>query len=105
MPLPKYWPKRSTTRKSCCPWRFCRLRSFWWSAFLINILFGVQWLNFSPGGETIVHGNFFSTWLVDIIFIPTLFFAVAVFALGLKRFVADMHANALQEGKTNPREI
>ncbi len=69
--------------------------------FLINVLFGVQWLNFSPAGDTIVHANFFSTWLVDIIFIPTMLFAVIVFALGLKRFVADMHANALLEGKTS----
>jgi quinone-modifying oxidoreductase, subunit QmoC len=73
--------------------------------FLINMLFGVQWLNFAPGGEEIIHGNFFSTWLVDIIFIPTLFFAVAVFALGLRRFVTDMHANALLEGKTTRKEI
>ena len=73
--------------------------------FLVNALFGVQWLNFAPGGDTIVHANFFSTWLVDIIFIPTLFFAVAVFALGLKRFMADMHANAMLEGKTSHDKI
>jgi quinone-modifying oxidoreductase, subunit QmoC len=71
--------------------------------FLINTLFGVNWLNFAPGGDVIVHSHFFSTWLVDIIFIPTFFFGVAVFALGLKRFMADMHANALQEGKTHRR--
>lgn len=73
--------------------------------FLVNVLFGVQWLNFSPAGDTIVHGNFFSTWLVDLIFIPTMLFAVIVFALGLKRFVADMHANALLEGKTNQEKF
>ncbi len=73
--------------------------------FLINTLFGVKWLNFAPGGDLIVHSHFFSTWLVDIIFIPTLFFGVAVFALGLKRFMADMHANALQEGKTRREKI
>ena len=73
--------------------------------FLCNILFGVQWLNFTPGGDTVIHSNFFSTWLVDIIFIPTFFFAIAVFALGLKRFVADMHANALLEGKTTKEKI
>ena len=27
-------------------------------------------LNFSPGGEEIVHANFFSSWLVDMIFVP-----------------------------------
>ncbi|MBR9981759.1 MAG: quinone-interacting membrane-bound oxidoreductase complex subunit QmoC [Desulfatitalea sp.] len=73
--------------------------------FLCNMLFGVQWLNFTPGGDTVIHSNFFSTWLVDIIFIPTFFFAIAVFALGLKRFVADMHANALLEGKTTKEKI
>lgn len=72
---------------------------------LINTLFGVKWLNFSPGGDLIVHSHFFSHWLVDVIFIPTFFFGVAVFALGLKRFIADMHANALQEGKTNREKI
>ena len=73
--------------------------------FLCNVLFGVKWLNFAPGGDAIVHGNFFSTWLVDIIFIPTFLFAVGVFALGLKRFLADIHANAMMEGKTNKEKI
>lgn len=67
--------------------------------------FGVNWLNFSPGGEEIVHAKFFSTWLVDLIFVPTSMWAVAVFALGLKRFITDIHDNALLEGKTDKKDI
>ncbi|MBA2880118.1 quinone-modifying oxidoreductase subunit QmoC [Desulfosalsimonas propionicica] len=65
-------------------------------------------LDFSPGlnkhGE-IAHANFFSTWLVDLVFIPLSIWAVAVFALGLKRFIADIHKNALAEGKTDKETI
>jgi quinone-modifying oxidoreductase subunit QmoC len=65
-------------------------------------------LDFTPAldahGE-IAHHMFFSTWLVDIFMIPASMWAVAVFALGLKRFVADIHANALKEGKTTKQTI
>ncbi len=70
---------------------------------VIGLITGL--LDFTPGGDEIVHGHFFSTWLVDIIMIPTFFAAVGVFALGLKRFVADIHANALAEGKTKKDKI
>jgi quinone-modifying oxidoreductase subunit QmoC len=63
-------------------------------------------LDFTPdfsGG--IAHYKFFSTWLVDMHMLPAAIFAVAVFALGLKRFMADMHQNALQEGKTQKEKI
>ena len=56
-------------------------------------------LDFTPGGDEIEHAKFFSTWLVDLIMIPTFFFAVAVFGLGLKNFISDMHADALANGK------
>ena len=68
-------------------------------------VFGINWLNFSPSGDGIVHAHFFSTWLVDLIMIPTFFGAVAVFVLGLKKFIADIHANALLEGKTDKQKI
>ncbi|MFP4476777.1 MAG: quinone-interacting membrane-bound oxidoreductase complex subunit QmoC [Desulfatibacillaceae bacterium] len=45
------------------------------------------------------HGDFFSTWLVDIIFIPAAIFAVVAFALGLRNFVTDMHASSVREKK------
>jgi quinone-modifying oxidoreductase, subunit QmoC len=63
-------------------------------------------LNFKPdlsGG--IAHYKFFSTWLVDMHMVPAMLFAVTVFALGLKRFVCDIHQNALAEGKTDKQTI
>ncbi len=63
-------------------------------------------LNFRPdlsGG--IAHYKFFSTWLVDMHFVPAAIFAVAVFAMGLKRFIADIHQNALEEGKTDKQTV
>ena len=63
-------------------------------------------LNFKPdlsGG--IAHYKFFSTWLVDMHMVPAMLFAVTVFALGLKRFVCDIHQNALAEGKTDKPTI
>ncbi len=75
---------------------------------LVLKMFGVHWLNFSPGldehGE-IAHHLFFSSWLVDIIFVPLAAWVVFVFALGLKRFIADMHENAVKEGKTQKQTI
>ncbi len=72
---------------------------------LVLKLFGVNWLNFAPGGDEIVHAHFFSTWLVDMMMIPASLWAVAVFGLGLKRFLADVHANALAEDKTDKASI
>jgi len=62
-------------------------------------------LDFTPDGTEIVQGHFISTWLVDMIMIPTFFWAIAVFALGLKRFLSDMHANAVLTGKTEKKEL
>jgi quinone-modifying oxidoreductase subunit QmoC len=66
---------------------------------------GIHWLNFNPGGDMIVHANFFSSWLVDLTMIPTFLAAVAIFALGLKRFLNDIHRNAVSEGKTDKKKI
>jgi len=63
-------------------------------------------LDFTPDlSEGIKHYKFFSTWLVDMHMLPAAIFAVAVFALGLKRFLGDIHQNALVEGKTNKETI
>ncbi len=63
-------------------------------------------LDFTPDmSEGIKHWKFFSTWLVDMTMLPAAIFAAAVFALGLKRFVADIHQNALAEGKTTQEKI
>ncbi|MFO7840506.1 MAG: quinone-interacting membrane-bound oxidoreductase complex subunit QmoC [Desulfosalsimonadaceae bacterium] len=53
----------------------------------------------------IAHHMFFSTWLVDLVFIPLSIWVVVVFALGLKRFIGDIHENALSDGKTRKETI
>jgi len=62
-------------------------------------------LDFTPGGDEIVHAKFFSTWLVDIMMIPAAFWTVIIFALGIKRFLNDIHENAVFEGKTEKKDI
>jgi quinone-modifying oxidoreductase, subunit QmoC len=68
-------------------------------------MFGLGWMNFAPEGDHMWQASYFSNYMVDIIMIPTFFAAIGVFALGLKRFIADIHANALAEGKTDKKEI
>ena len=68
------------------------------AAFLTKVIFG-------EAGDGIWQSHFINNYLVDIIMIPTFFGAVGVFALGLKRFLADIHANALREGKTSKEKI
>jgi len=75
------------------------------AGFLSNLV-GLHWLNFSPSGHDVIwQSSYINNYLVDIIMIPTFFFAVGTFALGLKRFVADMHTSALAEGKTTKETI
>ena len=62
-------------------------------------------LDFTPSGDRIVQGHFFSSWLVDMIFIPLAIWNVVIFGKGIKRFLGDIHENALQEGKTDKKEI
>ena len=63
-------------------------------------------LDFTPDlSEGIKHYKFFSTWLVDMHMLPAAIFAASVFALGLKRFLGDIHQNALAEGKTTKEKI
>ena len=63
-------------------------------------------LDFTPDlSEGIKHYKFFSTWLVDMHMIPAAIFMFAVFALGLKRFLSDIHQNALAENKTKQEKI
>jgi quinone-modifying oxidoreductase subunit QmoC len=66
---------------------------------------GVHWLNFAPSGDQLWQADYIGNYLVDIIMIPTFTFAIIVFALGLKRFLADLQANAVAEGKTNKQKI
>lgn len=71
--------------------------------FVIGLVTGL--LDLTPGSGEIVHAKFFSTWLVDIIMIPAMGWSAVIFALGLKRFLNDIHQNALIEGKTEKKEI
>ncbi|MBU1387789.1 MAG: quinone-interacting membrane-bound oxidoreductase complex subunit QmoC [Proteobacteria bacterium] len=69
---------------------------------LLFILIGLPTglLDFTPEGTQIVHAHFFSTWLVDIVMIPAAAWAFLCIAVGVKRFVHDIHGTALLEGKT-----
>jgi len=66
---------------------------------------GVHWLNFAPGGDELWQADYISNYLVDIIMIPTFTAAIVIFALGLMRFLKEMHANAVKEGKTDKAKI
>lgn len=65
--------------------------------------FGIHWYHHTDA--PIAHANFISTWLVDFTFVPLLTGAMIVFALGLKRFVTDIHENAVLNGKTDKKEL
>ncbi len=72
---------------------------------LILKFFGINWLNFSLDGDFVWQAQYINNYLVDLIMIPTLFGSVAIFALSLKRFLTDIHKNALLEGKTEKEKI
>jgi len=62
-------------------------------------------LDFTPAGDEIVHSKFFSSWLVDMIFVPLAGWVAVIFALGIKNFVADIHENAVSTGKTDKKDF
>ena len=69
-------------------------------------VFGVAWSHAHEGAEHIIsHADFFSTWFVDITMVPLAGFASIVFLLALKRFIDDIHANAVLEGKTDKTSV
>lgn len=72
---------------------------------LILKIFGVHWLNFSLDGDFVWQAQYINNYLVDIIMLPTFLGAIVIFALGLKRFIADIHENACLEGKTGRETI
>jgi len=72
--------------------------------FILKAL-GVNWLNFNPTHANLWQNDYIANYLVDVIMIPTSIWVVAIFALGLKRFLTDLHANALLEGKTDKEKI
>ncbi|MDP3284359.1 MAG: quinone-interacting membrane-bound oxidoreductase complex subunit QmoC [Desulfobacterales bacterium] len=62
-------------------------------------------LDFTPAGDEVVHSKFFSTWLVDMIFVPLAGWVAVIFALGIKNFVTDIHENAVLTGKTDKKDF
>jgi quinone-modifying oxidoreductase, subunit QmoC len=72
--------------------------------FIMNNIFNFPFLNFSPAGA-IVHAKMVSTWLVDVVMLTAAGFATAVFVNGIRRFINDIHGNALAEGKTDKQTI
>lgn len=72
---------------------------------LLTNIVGLGWFKLGniAGGHW--QHDFINNLLVDIIMIPTFTFAIIAFALGLKNFIADIHANALAEGKTTKEKL
>ncbi|TWI66023.1 putative adenylylsulfate reductase-associated electron transfer protein QmoC [Desulfobotulus alkaliphilus] len=75
--------------------------------FFAKIFGGEMWYHTHDGLPVpgIAASNFISSWFVDIVFVPLALAVVIVFGLGLKRFIADMHANAILEGKTRRTDL
>lgn len=79
---------------------------------IFHFLFGdalggrLHWSHAHPGSEHVIaHSNFVSTWFVDMTFVPIAIFATGVFFLALKRFIVDIHDNAVLEGKTDKTSL
>jgi quinone-modifying oxidoreductase subunit QmoC len=66
---------------------------------------GLDWFNLGNIAGGLWQNDFFNNYLVDITMVPTFTAAIVVFALGLKNFIADIHANAVAEGKTMKEKI
>jgi quinone-modifying oxidoreductase subunit QmoC len=64
-----------------------------------------DWAHVHEGEHVIAQADFFSTWFVDLTFVPTALFVVIVFFLSLRRFIVDIHENAVQDGKTDKSSI
>ena len=72
---------------------------------LLLKMFGVDWLNVPAVGDHIWQSHFINNYLVDIIMVPTFNAAIIIFALGLRRFITDIHAHALANGQTDKEKI
>ncbi|OGR10608.1 MAG: heterodisulfide reductase [Desulfobacula sp. GWF2_41_7] len=69
-------------------------------------IFGIGWSHAHEGAEHIIaQADFFSTWFVDLTFVPTATAAAIIFILSLKSFLADIHENAVLEGKTDKTSL
>ncbi|MFA5903145.1 MAG: quinone-interacting membrane-bound oxidoreductase complex subunit QmoC [Desulfobacula sp.] len=69
-------------------------------------VFGIAWSHAHEGAEHVIaQADFFSTWFVDLTFVPTVTAVVVIFALSLKNFLMDIHENAVREGKTSQTSL
>ena len=66
-------------------------------------VFGIAWSHAHEG--VIAQANFFSTWFVDLTFVPLAGAVTIIFLLSLRRFITDIHENAVMEGKTDKKRI
>ncbi|MEX1299061.1 MAG: quinone-interacting membrane-bound oxidoreductase complex subunit QmoC [Desulfotignum sp.] len=66
-------------------------------------VFGIAWSHAHEG--VIAQANFFSTWFVDLTFVPLAGAVTIIFLLSLRRFITDIHENAMMEGKTDKKSI
>jgi quinone-modifying oxidoreductase subunit QmoC len=66
-------------------------------------VFGIAWSHAHEG--VIAQADFFSTWFVDLTFLPLAGAVVIIFLLSLRRFITDIHENAVMEGKTDKKNI
>jgi len=98
-------------------WVLTAVPAILFAVLALITLFGGKFMSGIFGAETWYHthnglpiegiaaSKFVSTWFVDMVFVPVSIWAVAIFALGLKDFINDIHQNALLEGKTDKENI
>jgi len=63
---------------------------------------GIAWSHAHEGAEHVIaQADFFSTWFVDLTFVPIFNVALILFVYSLWNFLNDIHKNAVLEGKTD----
>jgi quinone-modifying oxidoreductase, subunit QmoC len=60
---------------------------------------GFGWTHHHPE-DVIAHADFYSTWFVDLVFVPLAGLVTLIFAYGLYRFLNDIHEQAVSEGRS-----
>jgi quinone-modifying oxidoreductase, subunit QmoC len=66
-------------------------------------VFGIAWSHAHEG--VIAQADFFSTWFVDLTFVPLAGAVTIIFLLSLRRFITDIHENAVMERKTDKKNL
>jgi quinone-modifying oxidoreductase subunit QmoC len=60
---------------------------------------GFEWAHHHAEG-VIAHADFYSTWFVDLVFVPLAGLVTVIFAWGLYRFLNDIHEQAVADGRS-----